>query len=86
MYIFYSGFVKFSKFHTIFCASLCDFLRFETQTRNDKHYATNEEQQTFSYYNNTVSCIFLFLNKCYIILYNGHFRNLKVTTILNIYI
>ena len=67
-----------------FVGRFCYVLRFEIQTRNDKHYATNEEQQNFSYYYNTVSCIFLFLNKSYIILHSGHFRNLKVTTILNI--
>ena len=63
---------------------ICYVLRFEIQTRNDKHYATNEEQQNLSYYYNIVSCIVLFLNKSYIILHSGHFRNLKITTILNI--
>ena len=63
---------------------ICYVLRFEIQTRNDKHYATNEEQQNFSYYNNAVPCIFLFLNKSYIILHSGHLRNLKRTTMLNI--
>ena len=63
---------------------ICYVLRFEIQTRNDKHYATNEEQQDFSHYKNTVSCIFLFLNKSYINLNSGYFRNLKITTILNI--
>ena len=43
-------------------------LRFETQARNNRHYATNEEQQKFLYYNNAVSCMFLFLDKSYIIL------------------
>ena len=28
-----------------FCAGLCYFSRFEIQARNDKHYATNEEQK-----------------------------------------
>ena len=86
IYILCSDFVKFSKFdkHTQFVVQVCDFLRFEIQTRNDKHYVTNEEQQNFSYYNNTVSCIFLFLNKSYIILNSGHFRNLKITTILKL--
>ena len=36
---------------------ICYVLRFEIQTRNDKHYATNEEQQNLSYYYNIVSCI-----------------------------
>ena len=39
--------------------------------------------QNFSYYNNTVSCMFLFLNESYIILHSGYFRNLKITTMLN---
>ena len=41
--------------------------------------------QNFSYYNNTVSWMLLFLNEIYIILHSGYFRNLKITAMLNIW-
>ena len=87
IYMFYSDSVKFSKFdkHTqIFGQVYVTFYALKFQLEMIKHYTTNEEQQNFSYYNNTVSCMFLFLNESYIILNSGQFRNLKITTILNI--